>query len=638
MAELFFTYLRISFLAGVMILAILLLRPLLRKAPRNIACVLWLLVAVRLLFPFDVQSPLSLQPRQMSEPVTVTAPAQREELPSPLPELDELPVYEELPVTDVQPQQTASPAPGPGITVEPETVVAVIWLCGTLTVLLYAAVSYGILKYRVRDAVRCLDGALESHRIGDAFLLGYFRPRIYLPAGLSTRDRELIVSHELAHKKRADHWWKLLGLLCLSIHWYNPLVWLGYALLCRDIEVACDEKVIGGLELDARKDYSLALLNTGKRMSGFLTYPVAFGEVSLKQRIKGVLSYRKPTLWITAAAITLTVAVAVCFMTTPAAKAQPEVTDPLQTTTEPNTEDMTAPTTEETTEETTTPTTEPTIPAAQPTESTQPAATEPTLPTEPVTTTPTEPPATVPEQSEPTVPPATEPSQPAPVEPPTQPPVTEPAQPEITVPPATVPTNPPDTEPVQPEPTAPDREKIGGNCGENVVWEYDAATGQLKISGQGAMDAGEQPGWKAYGDGITSVVIGEGVTSISPYAFSGCKSLKTVRLPTGLQRIDEFAFAWSGLRKLTIPKTMTKIECRAFWGCQALTRITFTGSPPEIYKDAFSSVTATAYFPEQSGQWRYAQESYGGDLTWELCCTNHSYINGVCERCGVAKP
>ena len=290
-----------------MILAVLLIRPLLRKAPRNITCLLWLLVALRLLLPFELKSPISLQPR-LTEPVSITEFAP----PSTSPTQDQL--------TEIRPEAqkpVSEPQNDTSLTLEPEAVVTVFWISGSLSLLIYAAVSFTILRHRVRDAVLCSDGVWESDRIADAFLLGYWKPRIYLPVILSHQDRKLIVAHERSHQSRGDQWWKLLGMFCLSLHWFNPLVWLGFWLMCRDIETACDEKVIRNLDLEQRKDYSLALLNSVKRTSGFLSYPVSFGEVNLKHRIKSVLNYRKPGLWVTLGAFTLAAVIAVCFMTSP---------------------------------------------------------------------------------------------------------------------------------------------------------------------------------------------------------------------------------------------------------------------------------------------------------------------------------
>jgi beta-lactamase regulating signal transducer with metallopeptidase domain len=595
---------------------------------------------VRLLLPFQLESPLSLQP-QLSEPAAVTEWAA------------DLPATDYEPVTNLSPSIQNEPiqheAPLTETKIEPETAITILWGCGILAVLLYVCISYGVLRYRVRDAIKCPESVWESDRIGGAFLLGYFQPKIYIPAELNLKDRRFILAHEQSHLKRGDHWWKLLGMVCLSIHWYNPLVWLGYALLCRDIEVACDEHVIRDLELEERKSYSFALLSSGKRLSGFLAYPVAFGEISLKSRIKNVLNYRKPGIWITAAAVTLTLTVAVCFMTNPttAARSQPEEKLSSVQATEPTTEEPTAPTTEALI-----PTESETLPPAETTASTEPVTdpTEATVPPAASVIKPTAPPPTKPTVI-PTVPPATKPTEP-PVTTPTNPPITEPTQPEVTVPPTTAPTQPPVTEPEQ--------SSIGGSCGENVVWEYNEETRQLTIRGSGPMVTDNKPPWEAYKSKILSVSISNGITSISPYAFynctelrsisipgsvatieerafCGCEKLQTVRLSEGLQIIGAEAFDDSGIKSIVIPKTVILIESGAFSSCDSLTQITFTGAPPKMEVHTFLWTTATAYYPEYTGTWRSALYDYGGNITWELCCTNHSYINGVCERCGSKK-
>ena len=310
MTQLFSAYLQAGFFSSVMILAVLLLRPFLRKAPRNTLCILWLLVALRLLLPFQLESSLSLQPRYT--PATHTS-------------------------VQVQPSpaEPVSSAPISSIPVVQETfeadltaILSGIWIGGTATILLYTAISYQIIRRRVRDALPSGDNIWESHRIPGAFLLGYLKPQIYLPEGLHTQDRDFILAHEQTHIKRRDNWWKLLGMICVAFHWYNPLVWLSYWLLCRDIEVACDQGVIQDLSLEERKAYSFALLNSGKRMSHIIAYPVTFGEVNLKQRIKHVLSYRKPGFWITVLSVILVLAVDVCFLTVPKALSKTPATAP----------------------------------------------------------------------------------------------------------------------------------------------------------------------------------------------------------------------------------------------------------------------------------------------------------------------
>lgn len=329
MKELFLNYLQAGLAGSIIIIVVFLLRLLLRKAPRKIICLLWLIAAVRLLLPFQIESSFSLQPPQLSsvtaenfsindlkwfpEGFTDSETAQA------LPDSKES-MIPSASLTDNNLQNAATPAPKQAT--DYLIIVSVVWICVTGAFLLYAVISYILLKFFVRDAIRTENGVWESEKIGSAFLLGYFRPRIYLPFHLNPQDRDFMIAHEQAHISRGDHWWKLTGFLTLSLHWYNPFVWLGFILLCRDIELACDEKVISGLDLDNRKAYSTALLNGGKHIIGLSVSPVAFGEVSLNQRIHSVLSYKKPTLWITGVAVVCAAIIGICFLTTPKEKPQ----------------------------------------------------------------------------------------------------------------------------------------------------------------------------------------------------------------------------------------------------------------------------------------------------------------------------
>lgn len=329
MKELFINYLQAGILGSIIVVLIVLLRLILRKAPRKIICLLWLLAAVRLLLPFEIESSLSLQPPQFS---SVTAENfslndlkwfsegyTGSEVSEVLPDngLANPPSAE---FSDANPQASADL--NANQTADYLKLISAVWLSVSGIFLLYAVISYLRLKIYVRGAVKTDSKVWESEKIGSAFLLGYFRPRIYLPFHLNPQDRDFMIAHEQAHISRGDHWWKLVGFLTLSLHWYNPFVWLGFILLCRDIELACDEKVISGLDLDSRKAYSTALLNGGKHIIGLSISPVAFGEVSLKQRIRSVLSYKKPALWITGIAVICAAIIGVCFLTTPKEKPQ----------------------------------------------------------------------------------------------------------------------------------------------------------------------------------------------------------------------------------------------------------------------------------------------------------------------------
>lgn len=579
MTDLFFTYLHISFLGSVMILAILLLRPLLCKAPRNISCILWLLVAMRLLLPFQLESPISLQPKQLSEPITATDSVEVSPIPDQEPAMDWIevsPAPDQEPVTDwedVPPSPDQLPITEPvldlssplthadeAITKEPispQTLLSIIWGCGILAVLLYVCVSYGILWHRIRDAVKVPDDIWESDHITGAFLLGYIKPHIYIPSGLSDPDRGFIITHERTHLRRGDHWWKLVGMLCLSIHWFNPLVWLAYALLCRDIEVACDQQVIRSMELEERKSYSFALLNSGKRLSGFLAYPVAFGEISLKSRIKNVLNYRKPALWASLSAIIVAVVIALCFMTTPSKQGASQE----NSATEPQQEVVTLPT-----EETTTPTTVPAEPVTEPTENAT-VPTEPTVETKPQ---PTEPPPTEPQPTEP------KPTGPKPTEPkPTEP------------------------KPTEPTPVGPQNIAEGKWLGR-TLWSI-SSDGVLTLTGtrhiDGASYVDNYP-WMPYKKQITKIVVGDGITTLPSCIFQGLSKVTEVSLPSTVEQIDSAAFQeCSSLKSITIPAKLQTLESGVFFLCTSLRSISFAeGCQLETIKGSAFESTALIEF------------------------------------------
>lgn len=325
MKNLFMIYLNAGFSGSVIILVGLLLRPIFRKVPRRILCTLWLLAAIRLLLPFNIESQFSLQPSyELLEDLTLEQQHQPEFTPPEvLPDADVDP-EPELPPQDI-PVIPETPAPIPEATplsLDWVRMLSVAWVMVMSGILMYCVISYMVLKHRIRTAVHCEDSVMESEYISGAFLLGYLKPKIYLPRGLKEQDRTFILAHERIHIQRLDHWWKLLGVFCVAIHWYNPLVWIGYALLCRDIEITCDERVIRSMDLQERKAYSQALLNSEKRRFGLLECPVAFGEVDLKQRIRDVLAYHPYGYWLTTFAVALVVFVAFCFLTSPVARAE----------------------------------------------------------------------------------------------------------------------------------------------------------------------------------------------------------------------------------------------------------------------------------------------------------------------------
>lgn len=314
----------ISVVSSVVICIVLLARLFLKKAPAFTRCLLWGLVGLRLVLPFGIESSLSLIPN--SSPVSTYVEniaeqgfSQPDDLPSiSTPEYTEpiepSPVVPSVPSQPQQPQQ-------PQQQTEPKDALWAriafwVWILGVAAMLCYIVVSYIRMRLKVKDTV-VYD---ERTRIygGDMmpFVLGVVKPRIYLPSHLSGEQIKCILSHEEAHIKRGDHLIKPLAYMLLAVHWFNPLVWVAYILLCRDIELACDEKVIKAMNVSQRKLYSeTLLLCSTKRFRSAV--PLAFGEVGIKERVKKVMYYKKPSFWIIVAAVIAIVAVGVFFITNP---------------------------------------------------------------------------------------------------------------------------------------------------------------------------------------------------------------------------------------------------------------------------------------------------------------------------------
>lgn len=317
MTQFFLTVLNMSISAGYVVLVVLLLRLLLKCAPRWISVLLWGIVAVRLICPVSVESVLSLIPSAE----TVSPDIMFDAVPS---------VNTGIPIVNnaLNPILEESFAPSVGDSANPLQILlpilAAVWCAGMAVMVIYTVISYLRLQRKVRTAVRLRDNIYQSEAVVSPFVLGILRPRIYLPFGLSEQDAALVIAHEQAHVKRRDHWWKPLGFLLLTLHWFNPLLWLGYVLLCRDIELACDEKVIRSLDHARRADYSQALLTCSVNRRMIAACPLAFGEVGVKNRVKTVLNYRKPAFWIILAAIVACIALAVCFLTNPPSDVPPD--------------------------------------------------------------------------------------------------------------------------------------------------------------------------------------------------------------------------------------------------------------------------------------------------------------------------
>ena len=299
-----------SISASWLVLAVLVFRFVFRKAPKWIHVLLWGVVAVRLLCPFSIESALSLIPSAETISPEIMM-AQEPTIHTGVPAINSV----------INPIITETFAPEPVASANPLQiwipVVAMIWGIGVALLLAYTAISYWLLHRKVRTAVLLRDNIFQSEVVSSPFVLGIIKPKIYLPFQMDGQNLEHVVSHEQAHIRRRDHLWKPLGFLLLTIHWFNPLMWLAYVLLCRDIELACDEKVVKELGKDQRADYSQALLACSVSRRMIAACPLAFGEVGVKERVKSVLNYKKPAFWVVVISVVVCMAVAVCFLTNP---------------------------------------------------------------------------------------------------------------------------------------------------------------------------------------------------------------------------------------------------------------------------------------------------------------------------------
>ena len=303
--------LRMSLSAAVLAAVVVLLRFLLGKAPKWIRCLLWLLVAARLLCPAVPQSRVSLMP--MEESALASGEGLVSAMEGALPALEwETPRDHAVNRADGEAQNIRVCTE-----VSPGQYLPLIWAAGALAMLLYALASFLRLRRRTGASVRLRENVYLCDEVDSPFILGVFRPRICLPSGLEEPQLSHVLAHEKAHLRRRDHLWKPLGYLLLSLHWFNPVLWLAYVLLCRDIELACDERAVRDLDPEARADYSQALLDLSRPGRAVAACPLAFGEAGVKQRVKNVLNYRKPAFWIILAALLLGLLSAVFFLTDP---------------------------------------------------------------------------------------------------------------------------------------------------------------------------------------------------------------------------------------------------------------------------------------------------------------------------------
>lgn len=310
MESLFIKLVNLSITAGWLILAVLLLRLFLRRAPRWIFCLLWGIVGLRLVLPFSPESMFSLVPSAETIPETIM--------------LDSAPAIDsgigaiDRPMNHII---SGSFTPDPAASANPLQIVtagmSAVWIAGVIAMLLYLGGSCLRLRRRVRTATLLRDNIRRSEFVASPFILGIFRPRIYIPYHLDETRLSHVLAHENAHIARGDHLIKPFAFLILSVYWFHPLVWIAYVLLCRDIELACDERVIRGMDAEQRKSYSLALLgcSAGRHMPA--ACPLAFGEVGIKERVVHVKTYKKPAFRLVLISIVVCAVAAICFLTKP---------------------------------------------------------------------------------------------------------------------------------------------------------------------------------------------------------------------------------------------------------------------------------------------------------------------------------
>ena len=309
-SEVFLKIINMSISASWLVLAVVLLRLILKKAPKWISVLLWGFVAIRLICPFSIESVLSLIPSAE----TVSPDIMMDwtpEISTGIGSVD----------TVINPIITQTFAPNPATSANPLQILIPVagmaWLAGIAIMLIYTAISYFLLRRKVATAVLLRKNIYQSENVDSPFVLGIIKPKIYLPFRMDGQNLEHVIAHEESHIQRKDHWWKPFGFVLLAMHWFNPLMWLAYVLLCRDIELACDEKVIKEMDNENRADYTQALVACSVSRRSIAACPLAFGEVGVKERVKSVMNYKKPAFWIIVVAVITCVAVAVCFLTNP---------------------------------------------------------------------------------------------------------------------------------------------------------------------------------------------------------------------------------------------------------------------------------------------------------------------------------
>lgn len=310
MEAVFLKVLNMSITASWFVLAVLLLRPFIKKAQKWIMGILWGFIAIRLICPFSIQSTLSLIPSAETVPKDILL-SDTPAITSGLSFINQT----------INPILSGTLSPKSGDSVNPMQIItftaSIVWIIGISVMLIYMLISFLRIAGKVREAAPLQDNIRVCDYITTPFIFGLFRPRIYLPSSMNKADIHYVLAHEKAHLKRKDHIWKPLGFLLLTVYWFNPILWAAYYLLCKDIELACDEKVLREFGTEIKKPYSDALINCSAPRKMIVTCPLAFGEVGVKERILNILNYKKPAFWVVITAVIACIAAAVCFLTNP---------------------------------------------------------------------------------------------------------------------------------------------------------------------------------------------------------------------------------------------------------------------------------------------------------------------------------
>ena len=312
MSAIFLKLLNMSISASWLMLAVIIARLLLKKAPKTIVCFLWAFVAIRLIFPFSFSSEFSLIPSGSMVPEKYVMKYEPHNNPA-------VHLNGAIFNNGSEPSAIIDYTATSAVTTTQSAVeiISVVWLMGVIIILICALVNYFRLKRTVAASLPMRNGIMICDEVKSPFILGIIRPVIYLPSSLDGETAKYVIAHELAHLSRRDHWWKPLGFLLLSVYWFHPLCWVAYALFCKDIEIACDQKVIRHMNRNSMAAYSQALLDCSVPRRRMITCPLAFGEIGVKERVKGILNYRKPSFWLIFISVAVCAIVAVCFFTSP---------------------------------------------------------------------------------------------------------------------------------------------------------------------------------------------------------------------------------------------------------------------------------------------------------------------------------